>query len=63
MLRLIQVCENVSVTAATPGWTLDLGDGGGDVPFGNICLEGEYNTMADYLTLPTIDVRDKLTIT
>lgn len=72
MLKLISVCENacvsalgpVSVTAALP--PLLLGSGNDDaaaVLFGHVCLEGSGYTMADYLTLRTMDESYKLTIT
>lgn len=73
MLKLISVCENVSLHRSLlvlqqlfhlTELLLGSGDdGAAAVPFGHVCLEGEGNTMADYLTLRTMDVSYKLTIT
>lgn len=72
-VKLITVCENFSlhqsllVLKQLRRFTaLLLGSGndvGAAVPFGHVCLEGSGRTMADYLTLWTMDISYKMTLT
>lgn len=73
MLKLIAVCEYFSlhqslmVLKQLCRFTELLLGSGNDVaavvPFGHICLEGSGRTMADYLTVRTMDISYKMALT